>query len=104
METPEVPHQPSMPPTTTYQEELTTTGQRRVNLIWEFTQSAIALIVILANMITGVIFAVSKEHAAEFPPVLMNSLFLVIGFYFSRTNHAAVGGVGAKPEQPYIGR
>jgi hypothetical protein len=28
----------------------------------------------------------------------------VVGFYFSRTNHAAIGGTGAKPEAPYEGR
>lgn len=29
---------------------------------------------------------------------------LVIGFYFSRTNHTQIGGLGKKPEQKYAGR
>ena len=28
----------------------------------------------------------------------------VVGFYFSRTNHAAIGGIGVKPNEEYKGR
>lgn len=97
--------QPSLPPTTTYQEDLTRSSQRRINSIWEWTQSFIALTVVLANMIAGVRFAFEKPLNAEYPMVLSSSLFLVIGFYFSRTNHVAIGGVGPKPAQAtYEGR
>lgn len=93
----------SLPPNTTQQQDLTTAGQRRVNLIWEYTQAFIAIIVVLANMVTGVAFAIMDKHG-DFPPVLMSSLFLIVGFYFSRTNHAAIGGVGPKPIEKYEGR
>jgi hypothetical protein len=29
---------------------------------------------------------------------------LILSFYFSRTNHQAIGGVGPKPNEPYEGR
>jgi len=94
----------SLHPTTTAQEDLTTAGQRRINLIWEYTQAFIAIVVILANMVTGVLFAFRGMLDTAYPLVLSSSLFLVIGFYFSRTNHQAIGGVGKKPVQPYEGR
>lgn len=92
------------PSQTTAQEDLTTAGQRRINLIWEFTQAFIAITVILTNMIVGVVFAVNRIPAGEYPIVLSSSLFLVVGFYFSRTNHAAIGGMGTKPVTKYEGR
>ena len=100
------PADPPLPPSTTLQEDLTTAGQRRVNLIWEYTQAAIALLVILSNMIVGTYRGLVVEVGrAEYPIILSSSLFLVIGFYFSRTNHAAIGGTGAKPvPEKYTGR
>lgn len=78
----------SLPPTTTLQEDKTTEGQRRVNLIWEFTQASIAV------GITGaVIYASVLEIESQ---VLNSGFFLIIGFYFSRTNHQAIGGIGNK--------
>ena len=100
---PVMPTQPPLAPTTTHQQDITTAGQRRVNLIWEFTQAAIALCVVIANLAVGVHDGFAKAPV-EFPPMLSNSLFLVIGFYFSRTNHQAIGGIGYKPSPPYEGR
>ena len=96
---------PSLPPKTTSEEDLVTLGQRRINLIWERTQSLIAVIVVLANMIVGTYqgLIVTEKHV-EFPVILSSSLFLVVGFYFSRTNHAAIGGVGKKAQEFYVGR
>lgn len=98
-----LPLQPSVAPKTTAQEDLTTSGQRKINLIWETTQAIISVVVVLANMTVGVYQGISPTHV-EFPPVLSSALFLVVGFYFSRTNHAAIGGAGWKPEQKYEGR
>lgn len=97
---------PPLPAKTTRQEDLTTSGQRRINLIWEFTQAVIALAVVMANLIVAVNFGLTSKAAQEFPSVLSSSLFLVIGFYFSRTNHQSIGGVGYKPDQnqEYVGR
>lgn len=93
----------TLPPTTTEQEDLTTSGQRLINLIWEFTQALIAVIVVGVNMYVGASLALAPS-GKDMPSVLQNTLFLVVGFYFSRTNHAAVGGVGAKPNPKYEGR
>lgn len=96
--------QQSVEPTTTAQQDLTTAGQRKINLIWEYTQAVIAIVVVVSNLAVGVIFGVKRIPAGEFPFILSSSLFLVLGFYFSRTNHAAIGGVGEKPNPKYEGR
>ncbi len=97
------PAQSSLPPDTTSEQNLVSAGQRRVNLIWEYTQSIISVAVVLANMVVAIYDGVAKT-APSFPTVLSSSLFLIVGFYFSRTNHSAIGGVGAKPQSIYEGR
>lgn len=99
-----MPQQP-LAPTTTEQEDITTAGQRRVNIIWEVTQAVIALVIVVGNVAVAV-YSGFRGTAAEFPSILSNSLFLVIGFYFSRTNHQAIGGIGRKgnESQTYHGR
>ena len=92
----------SVAPTTTTQEDLVTAGQRKINLIWEYTQAAIALIVTVANMVVAVYSAMKPN--VPFPVILSSSFFLIVGFYFSRTNHAAIGGIGPKPDTVYVGR
>jgi len=77
----------SVKPDTTREEDRKTAGQRRINVIWETTQAIIAVTITLACIYT----AATKIEAT----VLSNAFFLVIGFYFSRTNHQRVGGVGA---------
>jgi hypothetical protein len=105
---PGIQHQgsdPSLGATTTFQEDLTTAGQRRVNLIWEWTQSFVTVIVVMANMIVAVVNAIRQAGVvSEHPAILSSALFLILGFYYSRTNHAAIGGVGTKPLAPYVGR
>lgn len=84
------------PPQTAHQEaeqSLTTGGQRRINLVWEITQSVIALMVTAAT-----IYAAIKLPNGV-PDTLANALFLVIGFYYSRTNHENVGGTGIRPSE-----
>lgn len=95
--------QPSLPPDTTSEQNLVSAGQRKVNLIWEYTQSVISVAVVLANMIVATYDGIAQT-APPFPTVLSSALFLVVGFYFSRTNHSAIGGVGAKPVTQYEGR
>lgn len=90
-------------PNTTEQEDMTLAGQRRINLIWEFTQAIIAIAVILGYVGLVAYGAVSGKDI-KVPESMTNTLFLVVGFYFSRTNHAAVGGVGSKAMTKYVGR
>lgn len=115
-----------LPPNTTLQQDETAIGQRKVNLIWEFTQTVIAVAVVLGGLFMtmlsiGFILALVVLLIYQEVDISVNQLALlsigittlnamnltlgiVIGFYFSRTNHQAIGGVGAKPTQPYIGR
>jgi hypothetical protein len=97
--------QPSLPPTTTEQDDITKAGQRKVNLVWEYTQAAIAVLVVVVNLGVDAYSAVTKNAAAT-PPALSNAMFLIVGFYFSRTNHQAIGGIGRKSieSQEYMGR
>jgi len=94
---------PPLPPTTTHQQNLTFEGQRRINLIWEYTQAVIAITVVGCTMAAGV--KVTFDAAPrEIPTILSTGFGLVVGFYFSRTNHSAIGGIGKKPSQDYDGR
>jgi len=95
--------QPSLAPTTTAQQDITTAGQRRINLIWEYTQAAVAVMVVGANIIVWVSASLTGKEV-KIPEGLTNAMFLIVGFYFSRTNHAAIGGIGRKPEADYLGR
>jgi len=81
------------PSTTTVEQNLRTAGQRRINLIWEYTQAAIALTAVLANILIFVFLFVKDVtmNATTAAVLLSNAFFLVIGFYFGRTNHARIG-------------
>lgn len=82
-----------------HEEYLVAAGQRRINMIWECTQATIAVSITLARIIVSIWPA---EHAS--PEALSNAFFLIVGFYFSRTNHSNIGGVGKKPVPRYDGR
>lgn len=63
---------------------IATANRQRTNLIWERTQAAIAVVTTLAYIAAQL----SGNQTAE---GLANAFFLVIGFYFGRTNHARPG-------------
>ena len=106
--------QESLPPTTTTQEDLTTAGQRAINMIWETTQARLALgVVLFTILINGLTTILAIVLSVDFTTsAIMGLSFLnlicsgVISFYFSRTNHAAIGGIGRKSNanEPYLGR
>lgn len=100
----EVQTQNSLSPNTTAQEDITFAGQRKINLIWEVTQSAIALLAMSTALVVSSKLALSDRQSEAAYVFLTGMAGLIIGFYFSRTNHSAIGGVGAKPEPPYTGR
>jgi hypothetical protein len=98
MSFPADPAQP-IPATTTAQQDLTTAGQRRINLIWEHTQAAIALIVVIASMGAG-LWEEFRESKIQIPTIMSVAFGTVVGFYFGRTNHTKTGGVGNRePER-----
>lgn len=79
---------------TVSQDDLHSASQRRINMIWEYTQASIALIVVASNIayIFTLVFIHSISTEATTAAVLLsNAFFLVIGFYFGRTNHARLG-------------
>jgi hypothetical protein len=70
-----------------------THGQRRINLIWEVTQSIIAIMVSgVTLVVSALVIQRSITDTAAFL-LLSNAFFLVIGFYFGRTNHEKTGGI-----------
>lgn len=73
---------------------LRTEGQRRINLIWEVTQSIVALSVTIATLFVAGKLALSESGYQSAFLLLSNVFFLVLGTYFNRTNHVRVGGVG----------
>ena len=73
-------------------------GQRRINIIWEITQSIIAILVVVTFLITTSKLVLSQSTDMVAFVVLSNVVALVIGFYFGRTNHARIGGVGPNDE------
>lgn len=88
-------------PKTTAAEDLVTAGQRTINLIWETTQMRVALSVIWAALLVSAVLAVAGKILGTPDLQLAAIVFLfgvanlVTGFYFGRTNHTKVGGVGA---------
>jgi hypothetical protein len=74
------------------EEDRHTAAQRRINLIWEYTQATIAISIVLANIVYIFLMLLVTDP----PPavLLANAFFLVIGFYFGRTNHARIGDWG----------
>lgn len=105
----------SLEPTTTHQEDVTKEGQRAINLIWERTQSRIALLVIRAGIyvngtIIVMILMLTEVYKVEISSatvavIAVSTGFInmiagiVVGFYFSRTNHQKVGGVGSDRQE-----
>lgn len=84
-------------PKTTAEQDRVTYGQRRINLLWEVTQSLIALSVSGVTLyVAAKLTLLSPAQTAAFL-LLSNAFFLVVGFYFGRTNHQRVGGVGQQP-------
>ncbi len=68
-------------------------SQRKVNLIWEYTQMAVALSVVVTTMIVGAYTGIFLGSDKTIPTILSVAFGTVVGFYFGRTNHQTVGGV-----------
>lgn len=104
----------SLAPTTTVAQDEVVAGQRKINLIWETSQSRIALWVVgfttfidglvsVILVITGRDITVGQTFGLSFLNLICG---IVISFYFSRTNHTQTGGIGEKATdtQQYKGR
>lgn len=88
-------------PTTTEEEDRVSLGQRDTSKVWESTQRQIALSVIGAALIVAIVLAVFGKQLGTNELQLASAVFLygvanlVTGFYFGRTNHTKIGGIGA---------
>lgn len=97
--------QPSLPSKTTDEQDRVSAGQRAINLIWETTQMKVALSVIWVALAVSAALAVfgrligSNEIQLAAIVFLTSVANLVTGFYFGRTNHQRVGGLGATDNQ-----
>ena len=90
-------------PTTTAEDDLRTAGQRTINVIWEYMQALIALVVVITvlgvaarlSLLIAAAASTDKQMSVgqEAFMLMGNILSLVIGFYFGRTNHEKIGGV-----------
>jgi len=80
------------------EKSLVTAGQRRVNILWEITQSIIALSVTLASLFVAGSLALNGEGDKSAFVLISNAFFLIVGFYFGRTNHQKTGGIGSHDE------
>lgn len=86
-------------PSTIDAEVLRTAGQRKINAIWEYTQAFIAGMTVTTVLLVAAKLAAFSMDSATGQQVaafvfLTGVANLVIGFYFGRTNHQRVGGVG----------
>jgi len=76
---------PSLPATTTFQEDLIAHGQRYINKVWEFTQALVTVLITIAEIYCAINNIESK--------VLEFAFIAIISTYYARTNHTKVGGV-----------
>lgn len=66
-------------------ENLTTTINKiQVNLIWEWTQSFIAISVVLTTMISAVFAQIKNTQVSTIIAVAFGT---IVGFYFARADH-----------------
>lgn len=72
--------------------------QSWINMIWEYTQSFVAVIVVTATSVGVFIGRVIDQSVVPFPAEWWTIVGLVIGFYFGRTNHSRMG------DEPRSGR
>lgn len=72
---------------------LATAGQRWINRVWEVTQALIALTVTVTAMVVVIRLVWLRIEIDKAVQLLNAALFLILGFYFSRTNHQKTGGV-----------
>ncbi len=91
-------------PNTTAEQDRKSASQRRINLIWEYTQAVIAAAVIGTTLMVDANVALWSGSTSEYSSSAMMQLnvmaALVTGFYFGRTNHQRTGGIGGENAGP----
>jgi hypothetical protein len=80
-------------PRTTAEQDVVTAGQRKINLLWETTQTIVAVIVTIATLFVSARLALADKPDTAAFLLLSNAFFVVISTYLTRTNHTKTGGV-----------
>jgi FtsH-binding integral membrane protein len=72
-----------------------TAGQRRINIVWEVTQALLAISVVESALYVAVSLSLGSDGNVRQTALVMivGLANLVTGFYFGRTNHARIGDV-----------
>lgn len=86
-------------PKTVHQEEqigLTKQGQRKINVLWEVTQTGLAVLTLLFIGIIFIIQYARGDPSPDAPEVLKAVLLIIVAMYYQRTNHTRIGGTGDK--------
>lgn len=86
-------------PATSHQEEqlgLTKQGQRKINVLWEATQTGLAFLTLFFVGIILVIQYVRGDPNPDAPEILKAILLVIVTMYYQRTNHTRIGGTGEK--------
>jgi len=77
---------------------LAVSSERRISNVWEYTQSVIAVLVVMTTC--GGVVALSTWHSeARMPPEWWTIVGLVIGFYFGRTRPAPAARTGGERDR-----
>ena len=83
---------PSVPSTTTAEEDRHSASQRGFDVTWENTQARISMMVVgttCLGVLTNVIVRMKwPDRVIAIPAEWWTIVGLVIGFYFGRTNHS----------------
>lgn len=76
---------------------LRTSSQRRINLVWELTQAVVTVMVVGSTLYIAGRLALSDSTDRTVAFLLMsNAFFMIVTFYYQRTNHIRTGGVGGR--------
>jgi len=78
------------------------TSERRVNTVWEYTQSLIAVLVIITTCGGVIALSTSYDPSARMPPEWWTIVGLVVGFYFGRTRPPGVIRSGDIKSEPRL--
>lgn len=98
----------TLAPTTTEEADRVTSGQRHISRVWEYSQAFIAILVTATTVYVLATISISAQeigvNQASAVGHLVVMATLILTFYFARTNHVAVGGIGPKATDKYEGR
>jgi len=101
----EAQENPATPTADQAQRARVTAGQRKINLIWEYTQAFIAIMLVVAAVVAA-LRVTFDDKPRDIPTILSTLVGMVVGSYFQRTNHMNIGGIGKKAtdEDEFKGR